>query len=334
MVSILIAARNEENNILDCLHAIAKLNYPLDQLEILIGNDQSEDRTKELVEDFIADKPSFALIDITHTVGATYGKANVLAQLALRAKGDYLFITDADVQVPPDWIKGMLKAANSGLGIVTGITIPKGKEAFQQLQMLDWVYALGMVKMVSDWGLPVTAMGNNMMVTREAYRATGGYENLPFSITEDYTLFREIVKRGYKFKNLMNTEVLAYTKPVNSLSEWLHQRKRWMYGAVQLPWYMLSILFLQALFFPCILTLALFQPILALIFWSGKVCIQSLLINRLLKKLNQTSSIQFFVIFELYHTILSFLLVAFYMLPVPVQWKGRKYSRRGNELIR
>ena len=45
-VSILIAARNEEKNILSCLTALSRLNYPKDKYEVLVGNDGSEDNTE------------------------------------------------------------------------------------------------------------------------------------------------------------------------------------------------------------------------------------------------------------------------------------------------
>ncbi len=100
MISILLAVRNEEKNILRCLSALAEQDYPINDMEILIGNDQSEDRSKELILDFIKEKPHFKLIDIQGNMGTAKGKGNVIAHLAHQAKGDYFLITDADVAVP------------------------------------------------------------------------------------------------------------------------------------------------------------------------------------------------------------------------------------------
>ncbi len=52
VVSILVAARNEEQNIIRCLQALTELDYPAYKLEILVGNDASEDKTRELVAAF------------------------------------------------------------------------------------------------------------------------------------------------------------------------------------------------------------------------------------------------------------------------------------------
>ncbi|MBW8051052.1 MAG: glycosyltransferase, partial [Cytophagales bacterium] len=65
-VSILIAARNEQDNIIDCLSALEHLTWPKEKFEVLIGNDHSEDNTKTLVEDYIKDKSNFHLHDINN----------------------------------------------------------------------------------------------------------------------------------------------------------------------------------------------------------------------------------------------------------------------------
>ena len=51
-VSILIAAKDEEANVARCLNSLLKLSYPLDKMEILIGNDASEDKTLMLLRQY------------------------------------------------------------------------------------------------------------------------------------------------------------------------------------------------------------------------------------------------------------------------------------------
>jgi cellulose synthase/poly-beta-1,6-N-acetylglucosamine synthase-like glycosyltransferase len=200
---------------------VYNLSYSVQELEVLIGDDASEDQTGRLIESFIQDKPHFRLFTIYSAVGQARGKANVLAQLAHQARGDYLFMTDADVQVPPHWIQAMLSAHTPATGVAAGITIVRGNKLFHHLQSLDWAYAFGLVHLFTARKIPVTAMGNNMYVTREAYEATGGYQNLPFSITEDYTLFRAIVNQGFDFHQLLHTDVLAYSQPVHNVYDLL-----------------------------------------------------------------------------------------------------------------
>ena len=107
-VSILIAARNEEDNLADCLESVLAVDYPPDKFEILVGNDKSEDQTGEIIDAFSVRYPQIKGYTIyKHKIDGN-GKANVLAQLATNARGEYLFITDADIRIPFPWIKTML----------------------------------------------------------------------------------------------------------------------------------------------------------------------------------------------------------------------------------
>ncbi|UFH52600.1 glycosyltransferase [Spirosoma sp. KNUC1025] len=92
LVSILIAARDEEYTILACLQAIARQMDGETSVEVLIGDDQSADRTRLVVADYIADKPRFRLVDSVVNQAGLVGKANVLAQLARQARGSLLFL--------------------------------------------------------------------------------------------------------------------------------------------------------------------------------------------------------------------------------------------------
>ena len=107
-------------------------------------------------------------------------------------------------------------------------------------------------------------MGNNMIVSKEAYRSVGGYESLPFSITEDFELFKHINKKGYQCLHIFKKEVVGQTLPINGFINLLNQRKRWMKGAVDLPWQMVGLLILQVCFYPCLIILSFMMPVVAL----------------------------------------------------------------------
>ncbi|CCH53840.1 glycosyl transferase family 2 [Fibrisoma limi BUZ 3] len=332
VVSILIAARNEEATLTASLRAVSCQDATSAPYEVLIGNDQSTDRTGEVAATFVDNHLPFRLFTIAPSTAGLMGKANVLAQLAHHARGRYLFFTDADTQVPAGWTTAMLSSlAEPGLGVVTGVTLPRGHRSFHHLQTIDWLYNLTLTHLVSSLGIPVTAMGNNMAVLRAAYSAVGGYEALPFSVTEDYTLFRAIVKQGYGFRNRLDAEVLAYTQPVDTLSEWLQQRKRWMRGASALPFWMVVSLYVQYLAGPLLLLLALVAPALAFGLYLLRFGAQTATIFYGLYLLYQTNPPArrlwpYAVLFELYQLIIGPLSVAYYWLPTRINWKDRGYK--------
>ena len=323
MVSILIAARDEEVNILRCLRSLAQQNYPADKIQILIGDDSSTDRTYDLAQDFINLHTLGAseVVGIESQIQGLSGKANVLAQLAHKAAGEIWLITDADMSLPSTWISTMVAAMPVGGGIVTGVTISHN----HTWQSLDWLFAIGMVKVLADRGKSVTTMGNNMAISKTAYHAVGGYETIPFSITEDLELFKAVDKAGYEHVQLYRPQVLVTTQPVKSFFKLLQQRKRWMRGAVGLAWPIVVLLFLQAVYFPLMLLLLYISWKTFLVVLIVKTGIQAIFLRQCAREVNFKVSPISYLLYEPYSWLVGFGTLIYYLLPVRVNWKGRKY---------
>ena len=323
-ISVLIAARDEEENLADCLESLLAVDYPADKFEILIGDDKSEDQTGEIADAYSIRYRQVKGYTIFKQKIEGTAKANVLAQLARKAKGEFIFITDADIMVPRQWFKTMLLGMNEDVALVTGTSVVVGTNILAYMQQIDWLFATGMLKVVSDLGIPVTTMGNNMMVRKRAYDEIGGFEALPFSVTEDLELFNHI-KEKYKTVNLFNSNVLNESYPEKGLHELLMQRKRWMRGAFQLPLVMVILLAIQSSFFVIILGLLLIDPMLALAVVGLKFAFRYIFVSMVVNKLNDRINIFGSLIFELYTAVFSVLSLIYYIIPGPIEWKGRKY---------
>lgn len=326
-ISVLIAARNEEKNIIRCLNAISRLVYPEDKIEILVGDDDSDDQTARLVTRFIEEHPEvkLQLIDIKKSNGQAKGKANVLAQLARRAEGKFLLFTDADIAVPSTWAKAMVQQFRPKDGIVTGITVMRNLSFFSRMQSVDWVFAMGIVKVFSRIHVPVTSMGNNMAIRREAYEQTGGFENIPFSVTEDFSIFKEIIKNGWRDHLVWDNKVLAVSEPIPDFGSLLVQRKRWMKGALQLPFIVKMVLLLQAVYYPAIIYLFFIAPWFMLFLAGLKTVFQTYFISRRLQHINRNDLVGMVPLYELYALVWSLVLLLYFMIPTGIRWKGRKY---------
>lgn len=325
-VSITIAARNEENVILQCLESLAKLQFPEKQLQILIGDDNSEDNTKQIIKDFIKDKPHFQLINIVPEKYSK-GKANVLAQLIKHSDSEFILVTDADVQVNKNWIKEMLKYTAPTTGIVTGYTHIQSKNFWNDFQSLDWAFAQGLMLIFFETDQAITAMGNNMLISRKAYNEIGGYENLPFSITEDYALFEAISKKGYDCIQVTNTNVKAKTFAINNFKSLLQQRQRWIKGSLgKLSW-LLSILFLvQILFLPLFIYELLFKDWeFALYAYGTKTIMQSVFLFFIFKKVNEKFPWKNIIFFDWYYFITNISIIIYTIFNPKTIWKGRTY---------
>jgi cellulose synthase/poly-beta-1,6-N-acetylglucosamine synthase-like glycosyltransferase len=331
-VAVLVPARNEEEYLPYCLQSLLQLEYPPQKLHILIGDDASTDRTLAIAEEWSRQYPHIRVIKIEKEIGLARGKANVLAQLVHHCpeQTEFFFMTDADIRPHPFWIRRLLQAMEPGVGLVCGTTVVSGRSLWARWQQTDWAIALGLAKgftYLPGIGRTLTAIGNNMLISRQAYAATGGYERIPFSITEDYELMVQVCRRGYKAVHILDPESSALTAPVQRIGRLLHQRKRWMTGAMRLPLPMILLLFVQALFFPALLVMFWQYPVVGILALFLKIGAQILLARQVLYRMGvvQMPAAGFF--YELYLFIINILLVIFYLLPLKITWKDRTYQK-------
>ncbi|MCZ6522235.1 MAG: glycosyltransferase [Bacteroidetes bacterium] len=323
-LSVLIAARNEEKHIDSCLTSLTSLQYPKDKIEVLVGNDGSNDQTLSKIRSYTGPNSNIQAYDIHEQVGEARAKANVLAQLAKKATGEYFLVTDGDVKVLPGWANYMIEHRGAA-SLVNGTTIIEGDSLLQRLQNIEWLYAQALIKIITDTGIPITAMGNNMLIARLAYKQVGGYESLPSSVTEDHELFIHMRKQGQQVINLFEKGALVTTDGQKTFSSLLHQRKRWIKGVIQLPVWLLFILFMQTLFLPSIILLSVFLPELAISFFLTKEIFQGLLIYQIFQKLDQKVKLVDILWYEFYGAVLWLVSIIFYLLPIKINWKGRLY---------
>lgn len=325
-VAVLVPARNEEQHIIRCLNSLLELNYPAGQLEIHIGEDGSTDATPELLREFVKTYPQVKVHVISGNIGSARAKGNVLAQLVKATDASFLFVTDADILVGKDWIRALLPwLSEAGCGIVSGTTLVDGKSLFEQYQGMEWTLGNGYLIGLDRLGIRSTAAGNNMAFTREAYQATGGFENMPFSVTEDFQLFRAIRSKGYPSMNLMERASLNHSAAQQALQPLLHQRKRWMQGARDLPWFWVVIFGLQAAFYPVLLVMFLINAKLALNVWVVKYLVQTLFLLRIQMRMDYPLRLHVLLTYECYSLMMHWMMMGFYLAPVKMDWKGRQY---------
>ncbi len=325
-VSILIPARNEAHQITRCLESFFELNYPQYKFEVLIGDDSSTDNTAEIVRNLILSRPNFKLIPITENLGKARAKANVLAHLAHIAKGDILAVTDADIAVKPDWLITLVNEFdNPNIAIVSGTTIVKGETLFERMQGIEWLYSSGLLIAFDKLGLKGTAVGNNMAFTKEAYFEVGGYENIDFSVTEDFKLFDTFRKAGYETKNTIKVDSLNFSTAQTHFNNFLHQRKRWLIGAkeLNLVWKFIFVVF--GSFYTMVFILAFFSLQSALVMWAIKFIVQSFVIILLNRRLKLKTRYLDLLLLEPYYIISSNAVLAFYFSAKKMDWKNRNY---------
>ncbi|MBA4311126.1 MAG: glycosyl transferase [Chlorobiaceae bacterium] len=234
-VTVMVAARDEEDFIGDCISSILNIDYPQNKIEIIIVNDSSTDKTPQIVQSFINAGHNLIMLTTAAGNGNLRGKTNAIAQGMKIAKGELVLFTDADCRVPPTWVKETVKYFSADTGIVGGFTLLSANNPFEGIQALDWLFLFSLASATSGLKIPLTAIGNNLAVRMQAYKEVGGYENIPFSVTEDYALVQAIIQRTkYKLQFPIESNCLVHSSACKNWGQLYRQKKRWGVGGIDM----------------------------------------------------------------------------------------------------
>lgn len=327
-VTIVVAARNEEQNIVSCIESLKALEYESELLEIIIVNDSSTDNTLNLIKSHTNNYPQFKILDLPETPeNKLKGKLNALNEALKIATGEIIMLTDADCVVPPGWVSETVKYYSSdNIGMVCGYTrIAQGSPLFSKLQTLDWLYLQSLAAYSSGINQTLSSIGNNLSYSRDAYQAVGGYENIKFSITEDLALLRAINNTGkYKILYPINYERMVITRPCQNIKELIRQKKRWFRGGfgINALGYLLGIV-MYITNFVLLTGLLYLEPESYLILISIKFISDLLIIIPPYFLLKFQKLIIYFPLFELYFAVYGVLLPFTFITGKKIAWKDR-----------
>lgn len=325
-VTVLVCARDEENNIGNCVASLAKLHYPKEKLELLVVDDKSTDRTPQILEEWSAKLQHLRVYRTGPEIEHLKGKVNALTQGMDAATGEFVMITDADCTVQPNWIRDYLKFYNKDTGMVASITLLDIDRFFDGVQSIDWSYLLGIAMACTNIGVPLSVIGNNMSVRRAAYESVGGYRKIPFSITEDYALFKAIWhQKPWKIKFRLTRESVVMSKATPDFKTWWRQKHRWVKGGEGLKtigW----VIFILGLLANAATVVGFFVlPLFAaLMVVAVKWIADLMIILPVLSRTRKQHLLRFFLLYEPY-LLLFVLSMPIMIMQKNVKWKGRVY---------
>ena len=230
-VSVVLCARNEEANLPRCLDALMKVDYPRDRIEVFIVDDESEDGTRRICEEYAARDAMFRVLSTENAPTALHGKQRPLAMGIREATGEIIMITDADIAVEPGWVYGHIRAFGDDIGMVgstTRVDTSSGR-LFHKLQNCELITKHAVAMGCAGLGLPITVMGNNASFRRQAYLDVGGYEALNVSVVEDMALMNAIVT-GTPLTLAWATDpgAVVTSMPECDFTTFINQRLRWI----------------------------------------------------------------------------------------------------------
>lgn len=193
-VSVIIPARNEEANIARALRSLANQKGVR---EILVVDDQSEDRTADILVSLAPEIPRLRTLQVRSLPGGWLGKTHALAQGARAASGEWLLFTDADTEHLPGSLAELLERAESEHAGLLSLSPGQETPTWWEKSVIPMVYAklaeLFRFSDVTDPASPVAAAnGQYVLVRREIYQRIGGHEAVRAAILDDVELARRI----------------------------------------------------------------------------------------------------------------------------------------------
>ncbi len=330
LVSVIIPARNEQENIESCIRSVMANDYL--HFEVIVVNDRSSDNTGEILKRLRQEFPRLIIHNtVENTESKTYknsinlqGKTRALHQGIERSSGDLLMMTDADCIVQQTWISTIAAVfQNPNIGLVPSFTVIRAQTIFARMQALEWVFNHTMASAGIGLKQVLGCFGNNLTIRLRTYKDVGGYPNIPFSITEDLALLQAVHDTEWQVRYICDNRTKVETLPCPTISAFIKQHKRWALGGRALGWRAVVFMLSSATLWMGIVA-ALWNArydeviglVLARVAMDFSVMLPSLLLLRAIRLAAWFPlGIVFFLIVEL--------ITPFYLLKPSVEWKGQ-----------
>ncbi len=327
-VTVIVAARNEEEHIGSCLDSLLNISYPHDKLEIIIVDDRSTDTTASIIASYSQHYPFVKTFTAEQSQSHLKGKANAVAQAIDRSSGEIILQTDADCTVKPEWVRETVSRYSPTTGIVGGFTLLRSDDWFGAIQALDWIYLFTLAAAGIGWKKPLTVVGNHLTYRRKAYDDVGGYRSIKFSVTEDYALVHAVEdKTRWDFNFSTSERSLVTSLPCSTANELYRQRVRWGVGGLEMKFRGLAVMAVGFILHALLLLGILLSPRMDLLLGAFlvKTLADMFVLYRPLHTFKVDSLFRYIIHFEIYFIIYVIVLPFAVFFHHNVKWKGRTY---------
>jgi glycosyltransferase involved in cell wall biosynthesis len=199
-VSAIVPARNEEAVIAACVESLA---VQREIAEILVIDDQSADRTADIVRSLSQKYPNVRLLAATELPSGWVGKNNAVWIGAREARGEWLLFTDADAVHAPDSASKALSIGSENDAALVSFSPEQVMQTWYEKAVIPYVFTrLSSRFRFADVNDPkntaAAANGQFILIRRDAYDAVGGHASVAGDVLEDVALAARVKAAGYR----------------------------------------------------------------------------------------------------------------------------------------
>lgn len=225
-VSVIIAARNEADNIYENLPFILDQDYP--EFEVIVINHQSVDESSHLLNAYQRQYPNLHIIEIARNQHLRPGKKLSITLGVKGAKYDHLVLTDADCKpASRNWLRSIASRYTAGTELVLGYGPYTKKKGFlNRVIRFDtaWIamsyFSMALAK------LPYMGVGRNLAYTRFLFYEVHGFKSHYSLPSGDDDLFIQEAAKKRNFRIDIDPESFCFSEPSETWKSWVRQKTR------------------------------------------------------------------------------------------------------------
>ena len=216
LVSVVIAFRNEADNLSILLQALQQQTYP--NVEFLFVNDHSTDASAQIVATINDNR--FTLLHAQEN-----GKKAAIKQAVLQANGQLILTTDADVLLPPTWVQSMVLAfyKQPTQLLIGPVSMVQGS----WWQQLEYASLEGSTVGSAAVGCPVLCSGANLAFTPAWYKQCMPYLKPQIASGDDMFLLEATLRLKGAVRALKCASATVGIQGESRLGAFFSQRARW-----------------------------------------------------------------------------------------------------------
>jgi cellulose synthase/poly-beta-1,6-N-acetylglucosamine synthase-like glycosyltransferase len=335
-ISVIIPARNEENNIAACLDSLTEQDYPKDLFEIIVADDHSTDKTAGIVSRYAG--AGIILLElkkeVTDSPQTSGSKKAAITAAIKKSTGTLIITTDADCLFPKKWLSTLVSfyETYNPVFIAAPVKFSTEKKALHIFQSLDFLSLQGITAASVFDGFHTMCNGANLAYEKKAFETVGGFDGIDqIASGDDMLLMHKIyMLNPQRVMYCLSQDTIVETKPAENLKAFFNQRIRWASKALvyhdKRIFYVLMLVYLLnslllAFFIYSLLTTHLTWTLVMLILVKTIVELAFLIpVARFYKK---TSLLYYFLPAQPFH-ILYTVIAGFLGQAGSYEWKGRK----------
>ncbi|NUM31158.1 MAG: glycosyltransferase [Bacteroidetes bacterium] len=328
-VSLIIPCRNEEQNISTLLKSIDKQNYNFLNLEVIIINDHSVDKTLETIANAKLENFKPLILNLNTN---EKGKKAAITKGISNSANEIIVCTDSDCVLGENFLKTIISAfADENIKLVCGpVIFNQSKGIINKYLKLDLISMITIGAATIKTGTPTMCNGANIAYRKSVFNDVKGFEGNENKMSGDdeFLLQKVFIKYSKGIKFVKNKDAIVKTNAPKSLNEFLNQRIRWAskaghykaFSSKILPFF---IFILNCLMLYTMINFTFFSDLKNfLILWGSKIVIDTCFLGFTLGFFNARKLMVIAIPAMFLHVFYIFF-IGILSLSRKYEWKGR-----------